>query len=193
MLGSLFCRAAYPAGLCLFVAADGMPIKSKHCTSAALDELEALTRSMRVCRGHSIALDVARALCHMHEVGLHVLAATWLPFFACQLELSPGRCFGGGQEMHLLKLVNLRAPAALQTDILHLDIRHSNVLLARDMTAKVAYGGLGRLMTTPVGRAYTCSSNGASPETLLAMGCSKACDVSSFGKHFPKCSGRAVA
>ena len=90
-------------------------------------------------------------------------------------------------------LFALRAPAALQVDVLHLDITPLNVLLARDRTAKILYGSFARLEATTEGRTRTCPFPWASPEMLLATGRSKASDVYSFGEHFPGCSGKAVA
>ena len=91
------------------------------------------------------------------------------------------------------KSVALRAAAALQRNILHLEITPFHVLLARDMSAKVACGALARLITANVGRTYAGYTPWASPEVLLATGFSKASDVFSFGEHFPGCSGKAVA
>ena len=86
----------------------------------------------------------------------------------------------------------LRAAAALQANKLHLDVKSGNVLLASDMTAKVADVGLARTLTScPASKVGTF--DWASPEMLLAGRCSKASDVFSFGEHVPGCSGKPVA
>ena len=101
------------------------------------------------------------------------------------LEDSSGLCFKWVQLLQPASFAALRAPAALQADVLHLDITPLNVMLARDRTAKVPYGSFARLEATTRGRTYSCPFPWASPEMLLATGCSKASDVFSFGEHFP--------
>ena len=110
------------------------------------------------------------------------------------LECPPGLYFELGQLLSTVICVALRAAAAFQGNILHLDITSGNVLLAWDGTAKVADIGLARFTKT-VGTYASClgTYEWASPELLMGRRCSKASDVYSFGEQNPMCSDKAVA
>ena len=146
------------------------------------------------CVGWAAVAAISRGSCRVpiHHACTHSCCSPLRPDKPCQLE---GPVLQLGQPLPTVSTDALRAAAAFQANILHLDIKSCNVLLARDGTAKVADVGLARTMIRTVGTYASGVGTWAwaSPEILSGRRCSKASDVFSFGEHMSLYLGKAYS